>query len=107
MLLSAILQQATGQPLLDFAREALFEPLGITDVDWFSLTDSGETAAFAGLRLRPRDMARVGQLVLDGGVWNGQRVVSQAWVAEAPRRTRTVARRSASATTCATATSGG
>jgi CubicO group peptidase (beta-lactamase class C family) len=56
----------------------LFEPLGITGVEW--IRRKGDTDAGGGLRLRPRDMARIGQLVLAGGSWNGRQVVSKAWI---------------------------
>jgi CubicO group peptidase (beta-lactamase class C family) len=82
MLLGAVLQDATGQPLVEFAREALFEPLGITDFTWTTVEPSGEPAASGGLRLRPRDMAKIGQLVLNGGTWDGRRIVSEQWIRE-------------------------
>ena len=82
MLLSAVLQKATGRSLPDFAREALFEPLGVKDFYWTSLKASGELAGHAGLRLRPRDMAKIGQLLLNEGVWNGRRIVSKEWLDE-------------------------
>jgi CubicO group peptidase (beta-lactamase class C family) len=78
MLVSAIVRKATGRPLDDFAREALFEPLGITDAQWFRTR--GDTDAGGGLRLRPRDMAKIGQLVLAGGRWNDRQIVSKAWI---------------------------
>jgi len=79
-LLAGVLQRATGRPLADFAREALFEPLGITAFEWVSMPASGDAAAASGLRLRPRDMAKIGQLMLDKGTWNGRRIVSEAWI---------------------------
>jgi len=85
MLLSAVLQKATGRSLPDFAREALFEPLGVKDFYWTSLKASGELAGHAGLRLRPRDMAKIGQLLLNEGVWNGRRIVSKEWLDESVR----------------------
>lgn len=85
MLLAAILQKTTGKPLTDFAREALFDPLGITDFQWTRMAPSGEIAAAAGLRLRPRDMAKIGQLLLDDGVWKGSRIVSKAWLQDSVR----------------------
>jgi CubicO group peptidase (beta-lactamase class C family) len=81
-LLSGILQRTTGKFLSDFAREALFEPLGITDFEWMKMPANGEAAGDSGLRLRPRDMAKIGQLVLDKGMWNGRQIVSQAWIEE-------------------------
>jgi CubicO group peptidase (beta-lactamase class C family) len=77
-LVAAIVRKATGRPLDEFARETLLEPLGIAGADWGSVR--GETDAGGGLRLRPRDMAKIGQLVLAGGRWNGRQIVSKAWV---------------------------
>jgi CubicO group peptidase (beta-lactamase class C family) len=77
-LLSAIMRKATGRPLDEFARESLFEPLGITGTEWTRV--KGDTDAGGGLRLRPRDMAKIGQLVLAGGRWNDRQVVSKAWI---------------------------
>jgi CubicO group peptidase (beta-lactamase class C family) len=77
-LLSAIIRKATGRTLDEFARATLFEPLGITGVEWSRV--KGDTDAGGGLRLRPRDMAKIGQLVLAGGRWNDRQVVSKAWI---------------------------
>jgi CubicO group peptidase (beta-lactamase class C family) len=77
-LLSAIVRKATGRPLDEFARATLFEPLGISAVEWSRVR--GDTDAGGGLRLRPRDMAKIGQLVLSGGRWKDRQVVSKAWI---------------------------
>ncbi len=77
-LVSAIVHKATGRPLDEFAREVLFEPLGIPDVEWSRV--KGDTDAGGGLRLRPRDMAKIGQLVLAGGRWNDRQIVSRDWI---------------------------
>ena len=82
MLLSAALRHASGKELPDFAREALLEPLGITTVEWIDVAPAHEPTAWGGLRLRPRDTAKFGQLVLNGGTWNGRRIVSEAWIKE-------------------------
>ncbi len=77
-LVSAIIRKATGRPLDEFARATLFEPLGITDVEWTRV--KGDTDAGGGLRLRARDMAKIGQLVLAGGRWNDRQIVPKAWI---------------------------
>src|SRR5215813_13909743 len=77
-LVSAIVRKATGRPLDEFAHETLFEPLGITRAEWGRVR--GDADAGGGLRLRPRDMAKIGQLVLAGGRWNDRQVVSKAWI---------------------------
>jgi CubicO group peptidase (beta-lactamase class C family) len=77
-LVSAIIRKATGHPLDEFARANLFEPLGIAAVEWNRV--KGDTDAGGGLRLRPRDMAKIGQLVLADGRWNDRQVVSKAWI---------------------------
>jgi CubicO group peptidase (beta-lactamase class C family) len=77
-LVSAIIHRATGRPLDEFARETLFEPMGIAGVEWIRV--KGDADAGGGLRLRPRDMAKFGQLVLAGGRWKDRQIVSKAWI---------------------------
>ena len=76
-----VLQKAAGRPLDQFAKEALFDPLAITDWEWGKMA-SGNPGASWGLRLRPRDLAKIGQLVLDHGAWHSQQIVSAAWIKE-------------------------
>ncbi|MCP4327853.1 MAG: serine hydrolase [Alphaproteobacteria bacterium] len=78
-LLAHLISRGTGRPLLDFARERLFEPLGIADVEWLAGSD-GEPIAASGLRMRPRDLAKIGQLVLDRGTWGESRLVPSEWL---------------------------
>ncbi len=77
-LVSAIVRKATGRTLDEFARETLLQPLGITSVEWVRV--KGDSDAGCGLRLRARDMAKIGQLVLAGGRWNDSQIVSKAWI---------------------------
>jgi len=79
-LLAAIVQKTLGDPIDVLAKEALFGPLGIQDLEWGRYADG--TANISGLRMRPRDLAKIGQLVLNGGMWNDRRIVSQAWIEE-------------------------
>ena len=78
-LLSAIIQETTGITALEFAEEYLFGPLGISDVDWTSTSQSRTIGGF-GLSMLPHDMAKIGYLYLNDGVWNREQVVSSAWV---------------------------
>jgi CubicO group peptidase (beta-lactamase class C family) len=78
-LLSAILQEATGMTALDFARANLFEPLGIEDVYW-PTDPQGYTFGCGDMCLHPHDAAKIGYLWLNDGVWEGQQIVSAAWV---------------------------
>ena len=81
-LLAAILERSTGQPLAEFARERLFDPLGIGAVEWPRAPEG--TAWGAGdVRMHRRDLARIGLLYLRRGEWNGERIVSEAWIEEA------------------------
>ncbi len=86
-LLAAVLARATGGSVLDYARSRLFEPLGIdTDpADGFAwpVDRSGLHLGWGSLKLRPRDLLRLGQLFLGGGEWKGERVVPLSWVREA------------------------
>ncbi|MBI3516558.1 MAG: serine hydrolase, partial [Proteobacteria bacterium] len=78
-LLAAIVEKISGRPFDDFARTALFEPLGITDTAWIKMPNS-VTAAASGLRLKPRDLAKLGQLVLARGQWQGRLVAPATWI---------------------------
>ena len=83
-LLSAIIQNATGMSTFDFAQQHLFEPLGISDAYWQS-DPMGIALGFSGLSLTPHDMARIGYLYLNDGVWEGEQVISSEWVEESTR----------------------
>ncbi|GAB5469239.1 MAG: serine hydrolase [Rhodospirillales bacterium] len=78
-LIARILESGTGRSLRDFAETRLFDPLGITAVDWIVGRDGVHSAA-SGLRLRPRDLAKIGRLVLQGGRWEGRSVVPEDWL---------------------------
>ncbi len=104
-ILSGILTKATGQSALDFAQEALLRPLGIGvtqtvtfqskeeqlsimkhrhESGWVADPQGINTAGW-GLFLTPTDMANLGQLYLNNGVWNGEQIVSANWIAESTR----------------------
>ncbi len=77
--LADILTRVTGTQLKEFARANLFEPLGITEWEWTSDLH-GRPMSFTGLRMRPRDMAKLGRLVLNHGQWNGKQIVPADWI---------------------------
>jgi CubicO group peptidase (beta-lactamase class C family) len=78
-LLGNVIERVSGKPLEVFAREMLFAPLGIFDWEWMKYRNE-KIAAAAGLRLRPRDAAKIGQLLLNKGDWNGRQIVSARWI---------------------------
>ena len=83
-LLSILVQNATGQPAVDFAAANLFSPLGIRDFGW--LDDfTGHTQGGTGLELLPVDMAKIGQVYLNGGKWQGRQIVPAEWVKTSTR----------------------
>ncbi|MBW2528916.1 MAG: serine hydrolase [Deltaproteobacteria bacterium] len=79
LLLSGVIRAAAGQDVEAYLASKLFGPLGITEWSW--RTDpSGTVLAHAGLALSARDLAKIGQLMLQGGVWKGERLLSAEWV---------------------------
>ncbi|WP_308635873.1 serine hydrolase domain-containing protein [Paenibacillus silvisoli] len=81
-LLSAIVQKATGQKLLDYLQPRLFEPLGITGATWDECPRGINTGGW-GLSLTTEGIAKFGQLFLQKGQWEGSQIVPEAWVEEA------------------------
>ena len=79
-LISYAIERLTNKTLAQWAKERLFEPLGIVDYYWGS-DDKGSTMGAFGLYLRPRDMAKIGQMVLEHGQWKGVQIVDSSWVA--------------------------
>jgi CubicO group peptidase (beta-lactamase class C family) len=80
-LLSGVLAQATGMPADEYAEETLFDPLGMSQVEWWR-DAAGHTLTYCCLDTTSRDFARVGQLYLQGGVWGDEQVVPADWVEE-------------------------
>ena len=80
-LLSAIITEATGVNTLDFAKENLFDPLEITNFAW-STDDRGYLLGAAYLRIKPRDMVKFGNLILNKGKYSEKQIVPEAWINE-------------------------
>jgi CubicO group peptidase (beta-lactamase class C family) len=83
-LLSYLLKKATGKQVDDYAREFLFDPLGI-EYEW-KRTPRGLADTEGGLYLRPRDLAKLGYLFLKDGVWEGKRILPEGWVKDSTAR---------------------
>jgi len=105
-ILTGILAKATGRPVLDFSRENLFVPLGIhvdrnvvfqskdeqlaimtkeSNISGWVADPQGINTAGWGLFLTPTEMAKIGQLYLNRGVWNGRQLVSAQWIGESTK----------------------
>jgi CubicO group peptidase (beta-lactamase class C family) len=78
-LLGRMIAKGTGEELLPYARRVPFDPLDFGPAEWTKGND-GEPHTASGLRLLPRDMLKIGELVLAGGAWNGRQIVPSDWV---------------------------
>nr|WP_238150256.1 serine hydrolase [Xanthomonas arboricola] len=78
-LLGALLERATGQRLQAFAAQVLETPLGITQAQW-NVSSEGVGMGGGGTRYRSRDLAKLGQLLLAQGRWQGRQVIPADWV---------------------------
>lgn len=81
-MLSAIVQKVTGEKLVDYLYPRLFRPLGIVNVKWQE-SPEGINCGGWGLYLKTEDLAKMGQLFLQKGKWDGQQVLPEEWIAEA------------------------
>jgi CubicO group peptidase (beta-lactamase class C family) len=84
-MLSAIMQKVSGQKIVDYLATRLFGPLDITGYRWDESPEGISTGGW-GLYLKTEDLAKFGQLFLQDGIWNGERVLPEGWVAEASTR---------------------
>ena len=85
-MLSAIITRLTGESLLDYLRPRLFDPLGIENPTW-ETDPRGINLGGTGLHITTEDIARFGQMYLQKGVWQGQRIVPEKWIDEATKAT--------------------
>ena len=84
ILLSRVIQEATGITALEFARQNIFKPLNITNIEWEKDRD-GYTITNSSLQTTVRDFAKFGYLFLNKGRWEDKQVVSEEWVEKATK----------------------
>ena len=80
-LLSVIIQKRTGETLRDWAKEVLFDKIGINRLEWHTYKD-GITMGCFGILTTPRELAKIGQLILNEGKWGNEQIVSSEWISE-------------------------
>ena len=88
-LLSPILDKAAGEPIQEYARKRLFEPLGMKQTR-LHLDDKQHAWTYADMETTPREFARIGLLMLNKGVWQGKRIVSESWVEQMTKPSQTL-----------------
>ncbi|MEM8485034.1 MAG: serine hydrolase [Bacteroidota bacterium] len=81
-LMGQVIERVSGQTLDAFFKAHLFDPLGIETWQW-SRSPTGEYMTGGGLRLRARDLAKIGLMVLNDGVWGNTQVIPASWVQKA------------------------
>lgn len=83
-MLSAIIRRVTGCSTFDYLQDKLFAPLGIKEISW-ETCPLGNSYGGVGLNIKTEDIAKLGQLYLHEGKWNGKQLLSPEWVREATR----------------------
>jgi CubicO group peptidase (beta-lactamase class C family) len=83
-LLGAVIQGVVGKPAGDWAKEKIFDPLGMAPTDWWK-EGSGHTTTYCCIDTPTRQFAKFGLLALREGNWDGNRIVSQKWIQQASR----------------------
>jgi CubicO group peptidase (beta-lactamase class C family) len=80
-LVACVIQQTCRMKTREWAKDVLFNPLDIKNMEWMDYKD-GTTLGGFGIMSTPREMAKFGQLVLDSGMWKGNEIVSKKWIEE-------------------------
>ena len=80
-MISAIVQKATGKTVLEYLKEKLFAPMNIAKVNWETSPEGVNTGGW-GLHIQSESLAKVGQMWLDNGVWDGKQLVSKEWISQ-------------------------
>ncbi len=78
-LLSCIVERKSGMRTMDYLKAKLFDPLGMTS-PWSTVSPSGTACGGWGMNMTTRDIAKFGQFLLDGGVWDGKQLLSRDWI---------------------------
>ena len=84
-IMGTLLTRAIGEPIEDFAERKLFAPLGINNYRWARQND-GSILAAGGFLTTPRSMLKIGQLMLNRGMWGNKRIISEDWVRHSTSR---------------------
>jgi CubicO group peptidase (beta-lactamase class C family) len=85
MLIGAIIEEASGKKLSEFAKENLFTPLGIREFYWYTAAN-GRTGPMGNLYLSTLDFAKLGQLIINKGQWQGKKIISSTWIDEITKK---------------------
>jgi CubicO group peptidase (beta-lactamase class C family) len=85
ILVGEAIARGSGLTLDEFAERYLFEPLGIRGIQW-NISPKGRAWIGGGARMTPREMAKTGQMMLNGGLWNGKRILSKEWIDKSTAR---------------------
>lgn len=84
ILVGEIISKTSKMSIPDFANKYLFKPLGIMDFQW-GFSPKGRAWIAGNAEMRPRDMAKIGCMVLNNGKWKGYQIISQEWISESTR----------------------
>ncbi|MGK0309186.1 MAG: CubicO group peptidase (beta-lactamase class C family) [Urechidicola sp.] len=78
--LGSLVEIATNEQIEDFAKENLFEPIGISNYEWTFEPNQESMTTFSQMSIRPRDLIKLAKLLKDGGKWNGNQIISKSWI---------------------------
>lgn len=79
-ILSGIIEKVSGKRMDCFIKEKLFDPLEIKDFSW-EVDKAGQASGHSGLKIKAKDLAKIGQLIVQEGIWNGKKIISKEWLA--------------------------